>query len=1213
MAKMNRRTLRIVLEAVAALILGLVLLIGAGIYALSTGPVSVSALTPILEEALNDGSGPYKVTVEDTKIVWGGWDRAVDVVASNVRVQEPDKPALAVLQEVSVGLSFKALMGGEVRLTTLELLRPSLTLVRDPDGRIALAVGDLPGVTDSEGDAPAPPERPNAAWMPVPAPDEDALLPQSVLDALTSGVSENSLMGGLQRFSMVQAEIRIIDRALGETLWLHSAGLDFVRSDNGLDARLVGSLETPTENALIGASLFADPGADRIDVSVAFDTLDTNLPIRYMPDLVFYLPDMTISGEAGASFDLRGKLKRVHADLDSAAGGIKASAEIGDTLPEARLEAEFDAFDTAVWLGGLYDAEKAVSYLPRVPISGTMTADITPDGLPRALSADLTSSVGSFSLTTSAPEETEFAEVLSGRLAFSDVNPRKAAQTAPALGMLTGTDIALDGVLTFSLTPDGELQSSALTMSFGKGRVAIPDAFALPPLKRGRMSARTGGPDDPVVIEELFLDFDAPSITASAILTPTESGADISLNGLALDLEMGQLSEFWPAELAPNPREWVLENIPKGSVPQAGIALSASLPDYDPDQLVLKTLSGSIRLNDADVHYLRPLEPVVGVDGFATFGPSRFDIDVERGTVNDARLTGGRIEITDLDIGKEKIDIALNIDTPLQSALTLLDTDPFNYISKIGLEAGGITGQARTQVRFRFPLLADLNAEEVEYEADAVVSGLSMYRADLDATIASEEANLVLRPGRMDVTGNVTVDGIPASAVWRENFSEVGDRLRYLSVTSIADIEALGRFGLSLGDYASGRVGIGVNYAEYRSGSSSLALTANLSEAVLAIPPLAWRKESGQSSDLFLQAVFLPDGSARIENLVLDGKNDHRIEGSADLVAGLNDIAAARIVRLKLGDTDVSGTVSKTDGTYRVDLNGPQLDIAPFLDEEEEEKAAEEEVLTPRISLTGRFQRMTASPDRQVSDADLTVDASGERIDRLSLSGFVGDGRRIDVDYVPNERGGKNLNVLAEDTGLALSVADVTGRLEGGTLQIQGFSDGPDAPLRGHIDIRNFRVREAPRLAKLLEVISVTGILSALSGDGIDFNLLSADFSVTDETIEISDGAARGSSIGITFQGTVDRLQDTLKLNGDVAVSGIFSQTLGQIPLIDMLVGDGLIGAAYSMTGPLDDPSVSVNPLSVIAPGFLRKVFEGGGVPQDTETGRDPTNEQHGN
>lgn len=1206
--------MRIVLEAVAALILGLVLLAGAGIYALSTGPVSVSALTPVLEDALNDGSGPYTVTVEDTKIVWGGWDRAVDVVASNVRIQEPGNPPLAILQEVSVGLSFKALLGGDVRLTTLELLRPTLTLLRDPDGGIAMAVGDIPGIAgndDNPEDGTAP-GRPNAAWMPVPTPNKDALLPQSVLDALTSAVNEQSLLGGLQRFSMLQAEIRIIDRALGETLWLHSAGLDVVRSDLGLDARLIGSLETPTENSLVGATLRVLQDPERIDATIRFDTLDTDLPIRYMPDLVFYLPDLTISGEVGASFDLRGHLTRIGANLQSAAGNIDLSADIGAALPEAEIKAEFDAFDTAVWLGGLYEAESAISYLPRVPISGAAEASIAPDGTPRTLAANLTSDIGSIVLNAETAMDDDSTEDLTGTLEFTGVNPQSAARTAPALGMLTGTDIALDGTLRFNLASDGTLNSSRLNATFGEGVIAIPDAFTLPPLKRGRIAARSGGPNDPVVLEELFLDFDKPSVTASAILTPTETGADIAINGLALDLEMGQLPDFWPEELAPNPREWVLENIPKGNVPQADIAMKASLPDMDPDQLILQSLSGSIRLVDGEVHYLRPLEPVTDVSGFATFGPSRFDIDVESGAVKNASLSGGRIEITDLDTDSEKIDIALNISTPLSTALNLLDTEPFNFISGIGLEADGISGQAQTQVRFRFPLLSDLKTEQIEYEADATLSKLSMHRADLDATISAEEASLTLRPGRMDVTGNVEVDGVPASAVWRENFSDVGDRLRYLSVTSVTDIGELEKFNLPLGDYATGRVGVGVNYAEYRSGESSLALTANLSEAELSLPELGWSKESGQPSDLFMQALFRPNGSARIENLVLDGKGHHRVEGTIELAEGMQDVAAARITRLKLGNSDISASIDKIGDVYKVDLSGPMLDISHFL-EDKEDSASDDEVLTPKIELTGRVQLMTAGPDRQIRDAALNLNTSGERIDLLTLTGFVGDARRIDVDYVPNERGGKNLSVLAEDTGMALAVADVTGRLEGGTLKIQGFSDGPDAPLRGKIDIRNFRVREAPRLAKLLEVISVTGILSALSGDGIDFNSLSADFSITDDVIEIAEGAARGSSIGITFQGSVDRQQDTLKLNGDVAVSGIFSQTLGQIPIIDMLVGDGLIGAAYSMSGPINDPNVSVNPLSVIAPGFLRKVFEGGGVPQDTEKNRDSTNEQHGN
>jgi hypothetical protein len=39
--------------------------------------------------------------------------------------------------------------------------------------------------------------------------------------------------------------------------------------------------------------------------------------------------------------------------------------------------------------------------------------------------------------------------------------------------------------------------------------------------------------------------------------------------------------------------------------------------------------------------------------------------------------------------------------------------------------------------------------------------------------------------------------------------------------------------------------------------------------------------------------------------------------------------------------------------------------------------------------------------------------------------------------------------------------------------------------------------------------------------------------------------------------------------------------------------GGGLFAASYSVRGPTADPDVSVNPLSVLAPGFLRGLFGG--------------------
>lgn len=54
---------------------------------------------------------------------------------------------------------------------------------------------------------------------------------------------------------------------------------------------------------------------------------------------------------------------------------------------------------------------------------------------------------------------------------------------------------------------------------------------------------------------------------------------------------------------------------------------------------------------------------------------------------------------------------------------------------------------------------------------------------------------------------------------------------------------------------------------------------------------------------------------------------------------------------------------------------------------------------------------------------------------------------------------------------------------------------------------------------------------------------------------------------------------------------------LSSIPLVGEILtgGSGLIAATYTMKGPSKDPQVSVNPLSILTPGFLRKIlFEGG-------------------
>ena len=54
----------------------------------------------------------------------------------------------------------------------------------------------------------------------------------------------------------------------------------------------------------------------------------------------------------------------------------------------------------------------------------------------------------------------------------------------------------------------------------------------------------------------------------------------------------------------------------------------------------------------------------------------------------------------------------------------------------------------------------------------------------------------------------------------------------------------------------------------------------------------------------------------------------------------------------------------------------------------------------------------------------------------------------------------------------------------------------------------------------------------------------------------------------------------------------------GQIPVLGLFLGggsnEGLFGVTYEVVGTLGQPVLRVNPISAMAPGVLRKIFEFG-------------------
>jgi hypothetical protein len=72
-----------------------------------------------------------------------------------------------------------------------------------------------------------------------------------------------------------------------------------------------------------------------------------------------------------------------------------------------------------------------------------------------------------------------------------------------------------------------------------------------------------------------------------------------------------------------------------------------------------------------------------------------------------------------------------------------------------------------------------------------------------------------------------------------------------------------------------------------------------------------------------------------------------------------------------------------------------------------------------------------------------------------------------------------------------------------------------------------------------------------------------------------------------------------VEVEGTLVPAYFFNQLLGNIPLLGRLFsperGGGVFAATYRVQGPLSDPTVTVNPLAALTPGFLRGIFGDGG------------------
>jgi uncharacterized protein YhdP len=286
----------------------------------------------------------------------------------------------------------------------------------------------------------------------------------------------------------------------------------------------------------------------------------------------------------------------------------------------------------------------------------------------------------------------------------------------------------------------------------------------------------------------------------------------------------------------------------------------------------------------------------------------------------------------------------------------------------------------------------------------------------------------------------------------------------------------------------------------------------------------------------------------------------------------------------------------RREGGWRIDLHGPTLDLSHWIKDFRQSSRQSSGGDGP-LQIDARLGRLVIGPQREVRDIAAKLSREGADWRAAEFDARFPNGHRLSLRSA-NEAGRRDLTFRSDDMGSMLSLLDITDNIVGGQVTVTGqaVEKAGKQVVAGHIEGADYALVRAPVFARLLSLPSFSGAGSMLEGSGIPFTTLRGDFAYGEDRLVLDNLVAYGGAIGVTGNGVAELGRDRLDLQGTIVPAYALNSILGNVPVIGPLLlggeGQGLFAANYRVTGSAADPQVSVNPLSALAPGFLRRLFQ---------------------
>lgn len=655
---------------------------------------------------------------------------------------------------------------------------------------------------------------------------------------------------------------------------------------------------------------------------------------------------------------------------------------------------------------------------------------------------------------------------------------------------------------------------------------------------------------------------------------------------------------FWPVSIAPPARDYVLQNVTGGTVD--GVKLNVNMP-FDligqkqvplPEDAVHMELSGS----GFQLMAMKGLPPIrdAKLSVVVTGRSVRADMpEAVIVTPQNRRLfmADGTFFMPDYFPREPKAQIQVKINGPADAGIELLGLDALKGPTGTAYDPSTTRGKVSALVQIHIHFRQVQDPADTTYSVEASLTDFGVDAIFGDHRLEGATVSAFATPAGILLRGDGKIAGAPMSFEY-EKKKDVADA--FVRVNATLDDASRAKLGVNLPAV------IGPTPVKVVGTTDNVVTRANIELDLTA----------ARITDLVPGLTKLPGKPLKARFASTDaGKtvriNDLTLEGSGTLVRGSieisdnGDILNANFPTFQLSDGDkASLTATRSGDVLKVKINGEVIDARGIM-----KSLVGAGTPAPKNSPKARNQdvdvdatvgAISGNNGEVLRQFNLSVGRRGTDLRSFALTARAGREGTVSGDIRP-VNGRSALMMTTSDAGAVLRFLDIYSKIDGGELWV--ITDPPrggDAPQEGSINLRDFVVRGESGL-EILASAARDSSGRAEPGTAA-FQKAQAKFTRTPGSITVRDGAIFGPVAGATMDGTVDFAAERIGIRGTYVPAYGLNNLFSKIPIIGMLLtggpNEGLLGVTFEIVGPLSGPRLTVNPLSAVAPGFLRKMFE---------------------